>query len=299
MFASHAKFGMQSAMIPPFIPMETSSGSSIKSGKSGKSTSNGDSLSHYHSNSSISTVQSNGTTKMGGPPGYYHQNVRNGSISSALSGGPPSPTQPFASGQGYHNGYGGKSGAMGALAEEEPLPPQYSYEPQSFAELDDYRQCLQWLQQTCRPVFMKELVQLHNVPVPITAANTKDPSHIGGTRNVQVASWKQSQVQIVPIDRWGSPEDVLGEVRKLDEPAPLSCSVLRLGERSKKMSNRREVRERSESATWQSSAVLTPRAEDRFSSAQQTVHTSNSPTIHLMGFPASLFFPPDIFFVFS
>lgn len=209
-------------MIPPFSTLEITTGSSsIKSGKSGKSnkSSYGDSsISHYNSNSSISTistVQSNGTK--GGPSGYYSQNIRNGSISSVLSGGPPSPSQQYNNGgHGYHhssNGYGShRPGAMGSLAEEEV--PQYAYEPQSFAEVDDYRQCLQWLQQTCRPVFMKEMTQLDNVPVPITAANTKDASQIGGTRHVQVASWKQSQVQIVPIDRWGPPEDVLEEVRK-------------------------------------------------------------------------------------
>ncbi|KAG0053832.1 hypothetical protein BGZ83_000376 [Gryganskiella cystojenkinii] len=215
-----SKFGMNSTIIPPLFPIETS-GSSIKSGKSGKSnkgtTNVTESLSLYNSNSSISTistVQSNGNTKLSGSslPGYYSNNTRNGSISSVLSGGPPSPTQQFNNGHGYNgNGYH----RMGALTEEEPLPPQYSYEPQSFTELDDYRQCLQWLQQTCRPVFMKELVQLSNVPVPITEANTRDASHIGGTQQVQVASWKQSQVQIVPIDRWGQPEEVLEEIQAL------------------------------------------------------------------------------------
>jgi hypothetical protein len=59
---------------------------------------------------------------------------------------------------------------------------------------------------------MKELAQLNTVPVPITVANAKHPNQIGGTQLVQIASWKQSQVQVLPIDRWGQAHDVLEEV---------------------------------------------------------------------------------------
>ncbi|KAF9349696.1 hypothetical protein BGX26_012052, partial [Mortierella sp. AD094] len=78
-------------------------------------------------------------------------------------------------------------------------------------ELGVYQHCLQWLQQTCRPVYMKDLSQLNNVRVPITAANAKHPSQIGGTQDVQVAMWNDAQVQVMPIDRWGNPQEVLAE----------------------------------------------------------------------------------------
>jgi len=88
-------------------------------------------------------------------------------------------------------------------------------------DLDNYRQCLQWLQQTCRPVFMKELTDLSYVPVPITADNAKHPDMIGGSQHVQVASWKQTQVQVMPADRWGGPAEVLQEVSRKNEEALL------------------------------------------------------------------------------
>ncbi|KAF9901479.1 hypothetical protein BX616_002253 [Lobosporangium transversale] len=82
-------------------------------------------------------------------------------------------------------------------------------------EVGEYHQCLQWLQQKSRPVLMRELMQLNNVPVPITAANSKHPSQIGGTQDVQIAMWKQDQVQVMPVDRWGNPEEVLAEIQTL------------------------------------------------------------------------------------
>ena len=112
---------------------------------------------------------------------------------------------------------------MASLAEEDTPPSYISHfhqqQQQQYQSSEDYRQCLQWLQQTCRPVFMKELTQLNVVPVPITAANAKHPSQIGGTQNVQVASWKQCQVQVLPIDRWGQAQDVLDEVSLSSEIA--------------------------------------------------------------------------------
>ncbi|KAF9930623.1 hypothetical protein FBU30_000249 [Linnemannia zychae] len=171
----------------------------------------------YNSNSSITTVTSNTTANGNGNHSY---STRNGSISSVLSGGngPPSPTSTFnpANSIGNNQYYRGmnvgeRGNGMASLAEEEvPLP--YI---QMSTTAEDYRQCLQWLQQTCRPVFMKELVQLNSVPVPITPANAKHPNQIGGTQLVQIASWKQSPVQILPIDRWGQAHDVFEEIQAL------------------------------------------------------------------------------------
>lgn len=95
---------------------------------------------------------------------------------------------------------------MGSVVEEKYPEP---------LDVDSYRQTLQWLQQTCRPVFMKELGDLSYVSVPITEANARHPGMIGGIQEVQVAEWKQLQVQIMPVDRWGHPQDVLQEVRYL------------------------------------------------------------------------------------
>ncbi|KAF9377821.1 hypothetical protein BGX21_003092, partial [Mortierella sp. AD011] len=78
-------------------------------------------------------------------------------------------------------------------------------------EIGVYQHCLKWLQQSCQPVHMKDLSQLSNVRVPITAANAKHPSQIGGTQDVQVAMWNHTQVQVMPIDRWGNPQEVLAE----------------------------------------------------------------------------------------
>ncbi|KAF8964720.1 hypothetical protein BGZ46_000740 [Entomortierella lignicola] len=82
-------------------------------------------------------------------------------------------------------------------------------------ELGVYQQCLQWLQQSCLPIYMKDLTKLSNVRVSITAANAKHPSQIGGTQDVQVAMWNDTQVQIMPIDRWGNPQEVLAEIQSL------------------------------------------------------------------------------------
>ncbi|KAG9071177.1 hypothetical protein KI688_008722 [Linnemannia hyalina] len=226
-------FGIPSGIVipgPGYIPEDQKKNNKSDSIRSG--TSHSDILfGAYNSNSSITTATSNSTdaTSANGQYGHF---ARSGSISSVLSGGngPPSPTTPF-NGVGNNPYYRGP--AMASLAEEEMPPPyisqhqiphhhqQHQQPPSSsssssssssLSSSEDYRQCLQWLQQTCRPVFMKELAQLNTVPVPITVANAKHPSQIGGTQLVQIASWKQSQVQVLPIDRWGQAHDVLEEI---------------------------------------------------------------------------------------
>ncbi|KAG0082012.1 hypothetical protein BGZ90_001028 [Linnemannia elongata] len=225
-------FGLPSGIIVPgpgYIPDDPKNKNN-KSGSIRSGTSHSDILfGVYNSNSSITTVTSNSTnaTSANG------HSARSGSISSVLSGGngPPSPTTPF-NGVGNNPYYRGGP-VMTSLAEEEMPPPyisqhhihhhqqQHQQPPSSSSSSsspsssEDYRQCLQWLQQTCRPVFMKELTQLNTVPVPITVANAKHPSQIGGTQLVQIASWKQSQVQVLPIDRWGQAHDVLEEIQAL------------------------------------------------------------------------------------
>ncbi|KAF9113481.1 hypothetical protein BGX27_001493 [Mortierella sp. AM989] len=177
-------FGMPSITPKAMIVVEeTSSASSIKSGKSGKSNKSIDAPTENSSSSGIS--------KFGGL--FKSNSVRSGSISSALSGGPS-----ISSNQRN----------MESVAEED-------HHPREPVDLDSYRQCLQWLQQTCRPVFMKELTQFSYVPVPITANNARHPNMVGGIQQVQIASWKQCQVQVLPIDRWGNPQEVLQEIQAL------------------------------------------------------------------------------------
>ncbi|KAF9386184.1 hypothetical protein CPC16_007693 [Podila verticillata] len=187
-------------MIPSYGIEDPSNGMSFKSGKISRGISHmfnpADSFTHYYSSSSaINTSPSQGAP----PP--YSANSRNGSLSSPISG-PPSPTQSF-------NGFSARS--INSVTEEEA---QLQQQQQAY-EMEEYRPSLQWLQQTCRPVFMKELTQLHNVPVPITAANAKHPSQIGGSQTVLVANWKQCQIHVLPIDRWGSPQEVLHEIQTL------------------------------------------------------------------------------------
>ncbi|KAF9128762.1 hypothetical protein BGW39_004787 [Mortierella sp. 14UC] len=226
-------FGYPSGIVipgPGFEEAKLAKGAGTASTKSGSSSIRSASTSHsdilfgvYNSNTSITTATSSSTSNANG---HYGHPTRNGSISSVLTGGngPPSPTSTFASNGVGNNSYyrGGGGGGMASLAEEDQPPPyvprqhqqQHTAQqppPQQAAPSEDYRQCLQWLQQTCRPVFMKELTQLNTVPVPITPANAKHPSHIGGTQLVQIASWKQSQVQVLPLDRWGQAHDVLEE----------------------------------------------------------------------------------------
>jgi len=172
---------------------DVSSSSSIKSGKSGKSGKSTNSSVEGHSD--IHNTAAGGTTTTSKFGGLFKSNsIRSASISSGVSGTPSS-----------HNQRG-----MGVVSEEDDAD-KHIYQPEPL-DLESYRQCLHWLQQTCRPVFMKELTQVHDVPVPITAENAKHPSLIGGSQEVQVANWKQCQVQLVPIDRWGDPQDVLHEV---------------------------------------------------------------------------------------
>ncbi|KAF9946088.1 hypothetical protein BGZ72_000700 [Mortierella alpina] len=181
-------FGMQSVMIPKatLITEEASSASSIKSGKSGQS---GKSLNGMENQSE--NQKSNTGSKLGGL--FKSNSIRSGSISSGLSGA------------SHPRG-------MGSVLEEASKQQQ----PEPF-DLENYRQCLQWLQQTCRPVFMKELSDFNSVPVPITAENAQHPDMIGGIQQVQVATWKQSQVQILPADRWGHAQYVLQEIQALHQ----------------------------------------------------------------------------------
>ncbi|KAF9175314.1 hypothetical protein BGX21_007556 [Mortierella sp. AD011] len=180
--------------ISPFPPKgiitkeDTSSASSIKSGKSSKSnkSSNGADAPNESQNGDDNSSTSGSVGKLGGL--FKSNSIRSGSISSVLSGGPS-----LSSSQRN----------MGSVPEEDPF------------DLDNYRQCLQWLQQTCRPVFMKELSDLNYVPVPITADNARHPELIGGIQQIQTANWKQCQVQILPAERWGKPQEVLQEIQAL------------------------------------------------------------------------------------
>lgn len=202
---------INSTMIPSYGIEDPSNGMSFKNGKIGRGVSQmfnpADSFTHYYS-SAINTSPSQGA-----PPPYSVNSTRSGSISSPISG-PPSPTQSF-------KGFLGRS--ISSVAEEgaqfqQQQQQQQQHQQQQAHEMEEYRPSLQWLQQTCRPVFMKELTQLHNVPVPITAATAKHPSQIGGSQTVLVASWKQCQVHVLPIDRWGSPQEVLHEVSLFSFP---------------------------------------------------------------------------------
>ncbi|KAF9180735.1 hypothetical protein BGZ51_005923 [Haplosporangium sp. Z 767] len=187
-------FGMQSVMIPKanIIVEEVSSGSSIKSGKSTKSNKSA-SESQPDSQSSQNGQTNGSSSKFGGL--FKSNSFRSGSISSAVSGG---------SAQQQQRG-------MGSVIED----ASEQYPQQSTIDLENYRQCLQWLQQTCRPVFIKELTSVKDVPVPITNGNAVHPHMIGGTQQVQVANWKQSQVQILPVERWGHSIDALHEIQAL------------------------------------------------------------------------------------
>ncbi|KAF9579163.1 hypothetical protein BGW38_004683 [Lunasporangiospora selenospora] len=174
-------------MIPTasVIVDDTSSASSIKSGKSGKS---GKAEVQQQQPSS-----NNSTSKLGGL--FKSNSLRSGSISSAVSGGTP-----------------GQKG-MSAVTEEDTAPQAPQLPPP--LDLEIYRQSLQWLQQTCRPVFMKELTQVESITVPITIDNAKNGDMAGGIQYIQAASWKQYRVQVVPADRWGTPQEVLQEIQAL------------------------------------------------------------------------------------
>ncbi|OAQ36451.1 kinase-like protein [Linnemannia elongata AG-77] len=185
-------FGMQINMVPKTVIVlpekEVSSASSVKSGKSGKSGKSNEGQADNQSTHNSTTTSS----KFGGL--FKSNSIRSASISSGVSGAPSSHQR-----------------GMGAVTEEDSKQP---YQPEPL-DLESYRQCLHWLQQTCRPVFLKELTQMNEVPVPITEENAKHPDLIGESMQVQVGSWKQSQVQLVPIDRWGDPQDVLQEIQSL------------------------------------------------------------------------------------
>ncbi|KAF9351365.1 hypothetical protein BGX34_000637 [Mortierella sp. NVP85] len=182
-------FGMQSVMMPKATVTveDLSSASSIKSGKSGQSSRS----TGIESDDPHNTLSSNASisSKIGGL--FKSNSFRSASISSTTSGGASS---------NHHRG-------MSSVIEED-LFGQDSH-------LDSYRQCLEWLQQTCRPVFIRELSQTRSVPVPITADNAKNPDLIGGIQQIQVATWKQYQVQVVTMDKWGTPQEVLQEIQAL------------------------------------------------------------------------------------
>ncbi|KAF9926377.1 hypothetical protein FBU30_004009 [Linnemannia zychae] len=194
-------FGMQINMVPKtviVVEKETSSASSVKSGKSGKSNKSINNGAESHSDSqSTHNSTHNSTTTSGKFGGLFKSNsIRSGSISSGVSG--------------THSSH---QRGMGAVTEENGSERQ-PYQPEPL-DIENYRQCLHWLQQTCRPVFMKELTQINDVPVSITEENARHPDLIGGSFQVQVGNWKQSQVQLLPIDRWGDPQDVLHEIQSL------------------------------------------------------------------------------------
>ncbi|KAF8979721.1 hypothetical protein BGZ46_005124 [Entomortierella lignicola] len=179
-------FGVSRGNTTAIMTDDMSSSSSVKSGKSGKSN-----KSIEIPSASLNGESNTGTSKFAGL--FKSNSIRNGSTPSVASGGNMSSQR-----------------SMGSVMEE-------GYHPHESVDLDSYRQCLQWLQQTCRPVFMKELSQLSGVPVPITADNARYPEMIGGTQQVQIANWKQCQVQILPIDRWGTPQEVLQEIQALHQ----------------------------------------------------------------------------------
>ncbi|KAG0262872.1 hypothetical protein BG011_009580 [Mortierella polycephala] len=175
------------------------SGKNGKNGKGGKSKENSDSFS---SPTDSLVNYSTNTNK-----------TRSGSISSVTSGVPPSPTVTIRNNTQL-NDHNSMPGLMSSLAEEEMQPSLYASQPPT-PTVEEYQQCMQWLQQNCRPVFMKELAQVSDVPVLATEANARHPNQIDGTRHVQIAHWKQSQVQLVPFDRWGQPQEVLAEIQAL------------------------------------------------------------------------------------
>ncbi|KAG0243274.1 hypothetical protein BGW41_002459 [Actinomortierella wolfii] len=173
---------------------DSSSASSVKSGKSGKS---GKSLSNIFSSSSNKDSEKNDNKSL-----HHSNSIRSGSISSVHN-------QPTSASSISYN-----SRNIDAVYED----AEYDYDPRSTqraVDQEQHRSTLQWLQQTCRPVFLKELEKLSSVPVPITSMNAQHPSMIGGSMQVQVAIWKQSKVQILPIERWGNPQDVLHEIQNL------------------------------------------------------------------------------------
>ncbi|KAG0361504.1 hypothetical protein BGZ54_009059, partial [Gamsiella multidivaricata] len=195
---------------------------SIRSGTSngsGKSIGSGNSFTRFFkrkdSKDSSSNHINNQTINTSQPTKPSHH-PRSESI-SAFS--PVSPTSPTMQLNGHRPSYeygSTRGGNLGSLSEELRNYQHYQQQLQTELQyptpgLEGYKQCMHWLQQTCRPVLMKDLEQLNNVPVPVTPANAKHPTQIGGVQDVQVATYKGSQVQIVPMERWGTPQEVLAE----------------------------------------------------------------------------------------
>ncbi|KAI8361502.1 kinase-like domain-containing protein [Mortierella sp. GBAus27b] len=207
---------------PAMAPSYHDDTSSVRSGRTNNSFTRlfqrSDSSKKFTSNNAIKVA----------PPGsvntanlYSSHHSRNGSISSNPITSPVSPTMQF-----HGNDFAPRGGPLGTLSEEIQSYQEYQQfqaKPQSqelelqypTPGMEDYRQCLHWLQQTCRPMFMKDLTQHLSVPVPITPANAKKPEQIGGTQDVQVAALKNVQVQIMPLERWGKPQEVLAELQAL------------------------------------------------------------------------------------
>ncbi|KAF9438975.1 hypothetical protein BGZ76_002268 [Entomortierella beljakovae] len=229
-----------------------SSGHSARSGSSGHSARSGrvfrptDSFNPYNSNNSINTFISQGSNHSGNNSRYNSNNLnyipQNISQSrSASIGSIPlafiRPTSPELQNNSNRPSMEYVSRTIpGTLSEEltnyqhyqQQLQLQQFHLQSQEIELSDqielqypspelgvYQECLQWLQQSYQPVYMRELSQLNNVSVPITAVNAKHPSQIGGAQDVQVATWNDTRVQVMPIDRWGNPQEVLAEIQTL------------------------------------------------------------------------------------
>ncbi|KAF9345243.1 hypothetical protein BGX34_004910, partial [Mortierella sp. NVP85] len=205
-------------------PMAPSYHDDTSSVKSGNSFTRLFSSKKHGSNASVKSP----TTPHPTYPTHHSRNasIVSGPISSPITSPITSPISSHFQGNRPNHDYTPKSAplsSMATLSEElqnyqhyqqytQQAPPPQELELQyPTPAVDDYRQCLHWLQQTCRPMFLKDLTQLVSVPVPITAANAKSPDKIGGTQDVQVANMKNVQVQVMPMERWGSPKEVLAE----------------------------------------------------------------------------------------
>lgn len=197
--------------------------SSVKSGGTNSSFTR-----FFQRNSSSKKLVANSTSPA--PANIYTHHPRSDSLSSSR------PVSPPVHHHGRHpsNDHVPRGGALGTLSEEltnyqqyqhqlqqtqPPPPPQEVDLKYPTPELEDYRQCMLWLQQTSRPMFSKDLTEQINVPVPITVANAKRHEQIGGTQDVQVAKLKNVQVQVMPLERWGKPQEVLAEVCSLSAQA--------------------------------------------------------------------------------
>ncbi|KAF9114160.1 hypothetical protein BGX27_011516 [Mortierella sp. AM989] len=240
-------FGVQATMMPSYprddASLINSRSNSNSSAKSGHCRPN-DSFNHYNSNASISSAstyssQSSNSSRFNSNNLNYISRPQSrsasiGTIPIAFVR-PTSPEPQYSNDNRPSLEYVTRSGTL-----SEELNHYQNYQRQlqlqqfqlqqdrhdqshqielqyPTPELGVYQQCLQWLQKSCQPVYMKDLTQLNNISVSITAANAKHPSQIGGSQDVQVAMWNDTQVQVMPIDRWGNPQEVLAEIQALHE----------------------------------------------------------------------------------